>query len=120
MDELLTMSNAEITRLEVMQRLKDRHLLQEESAKMLGISSRQVKRLYRAYKAQGPVGLVSRRRGRPSNNQLDPGTVQKAIDLIYERYQDFGPTLAHEKLIEKHGLRLSRESVRGIMIAEGC
>jgi hypothetical protein len=45
--------------------------------------------------------------------------VQKAIDLICVHYRDFGPTLAHEKLIEKHDLRLSRESVRGIMIAEG-
>jgi hypothetical protein len=44
--------------------------------------------------------------------------VQKAIDLIYKHYRDFGPTLAHEKLFEKHGLGLSRESVRGIMIAE--
>jgi hypothetical protein len=41
------------------------------------------------------------------------------MDLIYERYQDFGPTLAHEKLSERHGLHISRESVRGLMIAEG-
>jgi transposase len=113
------MSNREITRLEVMQRLRDKRLRQHEASRMLGISVRQVKRLFRAYKARGPSGLVSRRRGKPSNYQLDPNTVQKAIDLIYEHYQDFGPTLAHEKLIEKHDLRLSRESVRRIMIAEG-
>lgn len=41
------------------------------------------------------------------------------IDLIHERYRDFGPTLAHEKLTEMHSLRLSRESVRRIMIEEG-
>lgn len=119
MDKLLTMSNREITRLEVMQRLKDRRLRQHEASHMLGISVRQVKRLFRAYKARGPSGLVSRRRGKPSNHQLDPKMVQKAIDLICEHYQDFGPTLAHEKLIEKHGLRMSREIVRRIMIAEG-
>ncbi len=119
MDELLTMSNCEITRLEVMQRLKDRRLRQHEASRMLGVSVRQIKRLFRAYKARGPSGLVSRRRGKPSNNRLDPQIVQKAIDLIYEHYRDFGPTLAHEKLTEKHDLWLSRESVRGIMIAEG-
>lgn len=86
---------------------------------MLAISIRQVKRLFRAYKAQGPAGLVSRHRGKPSNNQLDPKVVQQAIDLIYERYQDFGPTLAHEKLSEVHGLKLSDESVRRLMITEG-
>ena len=119
MDKLLTMSNREITRLEVMQRLKDKRLRQHEASRMLGVSVRQIKRLFRAYKARGPSGLVSRRRGKPSNNRLAPKAVQKAIDLICAHYRDFGPTLAHEKLTEKHDLRLSRESVRGIMIAEG-
>jgi transposase len=117
-DQLLTMSNREITRLELMQRLKDKRLRQCEASRMLGISIRQVRRLFRAYKDQGPPGLISKRRGKPSHNQLDPETVQKAIDLICEHYRDFGPTLAHEKLTEKHDLRLSRESVRQIMIAE--
>jgi len=119
MDKLLAMSNREITRLEAMQRIKDKRLTQKEAARMLNLSVRQIKRLYRAYKAQGARGLVSQRRGKPSNNRLDVETQQKAIDLIYEHYRDFGPTLAHEKLTEKHKLRISRESVRGIMIAEG-
>ena len=118
MDELLTMSKRELTRLEAMQRIKDKRLTQKEAARMLSLSVRQIKRLYRAYKAQGARGLVSQRRGKPSNNRLDAETQQKAIDLIYEHYRDFGPTLAHEKLTEKHKLRISRESVRGIMIAE--
>jgi transposase len=118
MDELLTMSNREITRLEAMQRIKDKRLTQKEAARMLSLSVRQIKRLYRAYKAQGARGLVSQRRGKPSNNRLDAEMEQKAIDLLYEHYRDFGPTLAHEKLTEKHHLRISRESVRGIMIAE--
>jgi len=119
MDKLLTMSNKEITRLEAMQRIKDKRLTQKEAARMLDLSVRQIKRLYQAYKAQGAGGLVSQRRGKPSNNRLDADTQQKAIDLIYEHYRDFGPTLAHEKLTEKHQLRISRESVRKLMIAEG-
>ena len=119
MDELLTMSKREITRLEVMQRLKEKQLRQKEAAQILGISIRQVKRLFRAYKAKGASGLVSQRRCKPSNNQLDPSIEQQVIDLIYKRYQGFGPTLAHEKLTEVHGLRISRESVRRIMTSEG-
>jgi transposase len=119
LDKLLTMSDREITRLGVMQRLKDKRLTQKEAARMLGISIRQVKRLFQAYKAKGASGLVSQRRGKPSNNRLNPTTIQKVIDLIYERYRDFGPTLAHEKLTEVHQLRLSRESVRRIMMEEG-
>jgi hypothetical protein len=83
------------------------------------LSVRQIKRLFRAYKTQGANGLISARHGKASNNRLDPQVVQQAIDLIYERYRDFGPTLAHEKLTELHKLCLSRESVRQIMIEEG-
>jgi transposase len=118
-DELLTMSKRELTRLEVMQRLKDKRLTQKEAAQLLGLSIRQVKRLWRAYREKGTPGLVSARRGKPSNNRLDADLVQKALDLIKAKYDDFGPTLAHEKLTEVHKLRISRESVRRIMIAEG-
>jgi transposase len=102
-----------------MQRLKEKRMTQKEAAQQLGISVRQVKRLYRAYKIKGAKGLVSQRRGKPSNHQLRPETTQQAIDLIYERYRDFGPTLAHEKLNEVHGLKVSGETVRQLMIREG-
>jgi transposase len=113
------MSNREITRLEIMQRLKEKRLTQKEAAGMMGISTRQVKRLWRAYRKKGAQGLVSKRRGKPSNHRLDAGVAQQALDLIKEKYEDFGPTLAHEKLSEVHKLKLSRESVRRIMIEEG-
>ena len=91
MDEKLTMSNREITRLETMQRIKDKRLTQKEAARMVDLSVRQIKRLYRAYKAQGARGLVSQRRGKPSNHQLDAEVRQKVIDLIYEHYRDLAP-----------------------------
>jgi len=119
MDELLTMSNKEITRLEAMQRIKDKRLTQKEAAEMLGISTRQVKRLYQAYRKKGAKGLVSQRRGKPSHNHLDAGIVQEALDLIKDKYEDFGPTLAHEKLTEVHHVKISCESVRKLMIKEG-
>ena len=68
MDELLTMSKRELTRIEVMQRLKEKRLTQKEAAQMLGISTRQVKRLWQAYRKKGAPGLTSRRRGRPVND----------------------------------------------------
>ena len=119
MDELLTMSKRELSRLEVMQRIKDKRLTQKEAAWMLKLSVRQIRRLFRAYEACGAKGLISRRRGKASNNRLDAQVMQRAIDLLYERYQDFGPTLVHEKLEEVHGLKLSDESVRRLMIEEG-
>jgi len=101
-----------------MQRLKEKRLTQKEAAGMLKLSVRQIKRLYRAYKARGAKGLISARRGKPSNHQLKAEVAQQALDLIKEKYKDFGPTLAHEKLVEVHGLKLSDESVRRLMIEE--
>ena len=119
MDKLLTMSNKEVTRLELMQRVEAKRLKQKKAAEMLRVSERHIRRLLRAYRQLGTEGLVSKRRGKPSNNQLKRALKQQAIDLIYSQYPDFGPTLAHEKLTEKHGLELSRETVRKLMIKEG-
>jgi len=77
-----------------------------------------VKRLLRAYRQGGAGGLISKRRGKVSNNRLKVEVKQQAIDLMHSRYHDFGPTLAHEKLTEVHGLSLSVETVRQLMIAE--
>ena len=119
MDKTLTMSTKELSRLEVMQRLKDKRLIQKEAAKLLGLSIRQIKRLWQKYQKQDAKGLISKRRGKPSNNRIDAGVSQKVLDLIKKKYADFGPTLAHEKLMEIHKVQLSRESVRKLMIAEG-
>lgn len=102
-----------------MQRLKAKRLKQREASQMLGISVRQVKRLYRSYLQRGAKGLVSQKRGKASNHRLSEEVVKQARELIYEKYRDFGPTLAHEKLTEVHGLKFSDESVRKLMIAEG-
>jgi hypothetical protein len=113
------MSSKELSRLEVMQRLKDKRLMQKEAALLLGVSTRQVKRLWQNYHKQDAKGLISKRRGKASNNRIDAGVSQKALDLIKKKYSDFGPTLAHEKLTEIHKVSLSRESVRKLMLAEG-
>lgn len=117
--DTIEMSGKELTRLEVMQRLKGKRMTQAEAGRVLGISARQVKRLYRAYREQGAKGLVSRKRGKASNHQLKAEVVEQARDLLHAHYSDFGPTLAHEKLEEEHKLRISRERVRQLMIAEG-
>jgi transposase len=102
-----------------MQRLKEKRIGQKEAAHLLGVSVRQVKRLWQQYRKAGAKGLVSARRGKASNHRLEARVVQQALDLIQEKYADFGPTLAHEKLVEGHELQISRESVRKLMIVEG-
>jgi len=113
------MSQRELSRLEVIQRVCRKTLTQRRAADLLALSARQVKRLCRAFKRSGAAALVSRRRGRPSNNRLRPELLGAARALLRERYYDFGPTLACEKLLEAHGLSLGVETVRQLMISEG-
>jgi hypothetical protein len=60
--------------------------------------------------------LISKRRGKRSNHQLPDGVAVHAVDLIKQHYADFGPTLACEKLRERHKVNLSVEAVRKLMI----
>lgn len=119
MDKLLQMSPKELSRLEVMQKLEEKRMRQKQAARILGLSVRQVKRLLRAYRDHGAYGLVSKRRGRPSNNRLPEETRRQALNLLKGKYKGFGPTLACEKLVEIEGLKISVESVRQLMITEG-
>lgn len=119
MGPLIIMSEKEIKRLEVMHKLEGRCITQKKAAEMLEVSLRQVKRIWKTYQQEGAQGVITKKRGKPSSNQLEPQVRQKALDWIYRRYSDFGPTLATEKLREEHGLTISRESVRKLMIGEG-
>jgi len=115
----ITMTMREADRLKTIQAVVDRMLRVGQAAQRLGISRRQVERIVQRYVAEGAAGLVSRKRGRPSNHQLAPGNAERAITLIRERYADFGPTLASEKLLECHGLTIGKDTVRVLMTAAG-
>jgi transposase len=117
--DLVTMSKEELERLGVMKRLQEKRMSQKAAAAELRVSIRHVKRLLRAYRQAGAPGLVSKQRGQLGHHQMDPETVRRALDLLKGRYHGFGPTLAHEKLVEKEGLALSLGSLRKIMISEG-
>ena len=63
----LTMSQRELDRTEWMREIRARRATQAQVAERLGVSVRQVERLYRAYKADGAAGLISKKRGRNSS-----------------------------------------------------
>jgi hypothetical protein len=115
----VTMTMRELDRLKCIQGLIDGHLKQYVVAERLGLTSRQVRRLVDRYQRQGPVGLISRLRGRPSNRRLKVEAAEHAFAILRSQYADFGPTLAAEKLRELHGIELAVETVRSLMVAGG-
>lgn len=110
------MSHKELDRVTAMDALASGAIKQKTAGRQLGLSVRQVKRLLKRSRQEGPHGLVSLRRGRPSNRCLPEETRNQAIGLVREHYHDFGPTLAHEKLTGKHGFSFSVETLRQWMI----
>ncbi len=116
---VVSMSNKEFARLDVLLSLDARHIRVADACTLLGLKRRQVFRLLRAFRKHGATSLVSSRRGRPSNNRLPDAVRDLAVGIVKERYADFGPTLACEKLAQLHDCRVSRETLRKWMIAEG-
>lgn len=113
------MSDKELTRLEVLRELDHQRLTAQAAGDILGLGRRQTLRLLRAYRTRGVDGLISRQRGRPSNRRKPEDIRAEALAIIRERYADFGPTLAAEKLRELHGIPLGRETVRLWMAEAG-
>ncbi|MCA3757895.1 MAG: ISNCY family transposase [Phenylobacterium sp.] len=113
------MSDVELTKFEILRDVDHERLPAHAAAGILGVSERHIWRLLKAYRVRGADGLISRKRGRPSNRRTPADVRLAAMDIVKARYADFGPTLAAEKLHELHDLTVSRETLRAWMIAEG-
>jgi transposase len=116
--ETIELSEKERDRLKLVQEVEHGFISMKDAAQAAGISYRQIKRTISRFRAEGDKGLVHRLRGRPSNRRTPKASLEKAAEIIRERYSGFGPVLAAEKL-QEHGIDLSRETVRRQMIAEG-
>src|SRR5262244_640378 len=113
------MSKQEFSRLDVLLRVQSGRLRVSDACVLIGLQRRQVFRLLRGLKQDGATSLLSKRRGKPSNHRLPAEVRTLALSIVRERYCDFGPSLAAEKLAERHGCSISRETLRGWMIADG-
>jgi transposase len=115
----LLMSGSERDRAYVVRQTLERRLAQREASERLGIGVRQFKRLVRRVRADGDAGVVSRQRGRPSNNRLSTALRERISELLTDKYADFGSTLAVEKLLELDGIVVSAETIRQLQIQLG-
>jgi transposase len=113
------MSQKEVSRFEVIKRVASGGLDQAQAGQVLGLSVRQVKRLCRKVREQGPQGLISRQRGRPSNRRIADARREHFVQVVRDQYVDFGPQLAHEYLKREHGFAWSVETLRSWMIQAG-
>lgn len=118
MKKEVRISMKETERISVLDSLVAKRIKQKHAATQLGVSVRQVRRLLNRYRREGIVGLTHKNRGRMGNRSLPQEKKDKITVLIKQCYPDFGPTLATEKLLERNGIVVSRETVRRLMIKQ--
>ncbi len=112
------MSTKERARLLACQRVASGALGVTEASAMLSISTRQMRRSLRRYEEHGEAGLLHASRGSASNRATDPVLKDAVLARVRERYEDFGPTLAAEKLTIE-GLGVNHETLRRWMDETG-
>ena len=115
----ITMSRKETIRLEQIIAIEARSTSYSAASKLLDLSRRQTIRIRKRYRLHGASGLVSKRRGNPSNNRIIESIRSKVLELVGAAYTGFGPTFLREKLIENHDITVSKETLRQLMIANG-
>lgn len=118
-EDTVTMSAKELRRVHVLRQLQEKRITQREAGEMLQLTDRQIRRLLGRVNAAGDQGLVHRGRGKPSNRRIAAPVKAKVLRLYAAQYGDFGPTLAAEKLAERHGMPISAETLRGWLLENG-
>ena len=119
MQRIVSMSTNELNKVEVIGKVAQKSLTQQQAADILNICSRQVRRLLQKYLDDGATALISKKREQPGNHQLPSCIKELTVALLKTHYQGFGPTLAHEKITEIHKIDISLWTVRNIMITNG-
>jgi transposase len=113
------MSERELNRVEILAQVEDGRLTVDNAANLLDLTRRQVFRLLKRYRTGGAAAIRHAARGRPPNNRIHTAKRDYALSVIRESYTDFGPTLASEMLVDHHGFKVSRETVRKWMVEDG-
>lgn len=114
MDTRVTFNMNEIKRLYLMEQIVDKHMTAPQAAELLGLSLRQIRRIVAKYREQGAPGIVHGNRGKRPNNQIEQAVRDKILELAENQYRDYNDCHFTEELAEKHGVQLSRSSVRRI------
>lgn len=118
-EDMVIMNAKELRRVHVVRHAMEKKLTQVQAGALLGLTARQIRRLVQRVRQEGDRGLAHRGRGQPSNRRCAAGVKTKVLQLYAKRYGDFGPTLAAEKLAERHGIALSDETLRLWLRAAG-
>ena len=112
MNGLITLRIKDLERLKIIERLARKQITQQEAAKLLNVTDRQIRNIFNRYKHLGDEGVISKKLDKASNRKLSEYFKNEVLRLIAQKYPDFGPTLVAEKLQKVHGMTVAMETVR--------
>ncbi len=118
-EDMIMARQGELKRLHVIQKVLERVIKQVEASEILSLSTRQIGRIVKRIRIEGDKGIIHRSRGKPSNRRIPSKMRDKVIKLYRRQYEDFGPTLACEKLLERDGIGISDETLRRWLLETG-
>ena len=110
--DIIAMSQKELRRLHAIHKAIDRVITQLEAAEIIGVGLRQAQRIVARVRTQGDKGIIHNSRGKPSNRAMPDDMKDKTLRLFKQKYHDFGPAFASEKLFEIDKIKLNDETLR--------
>ncbi len=119
MDNLITLTMNEQHRYSIAKRLIEKKISEKEARRLMGLKSvRQVRRIRKRVVENGIKGVIHKSRGKPSNRKYSDEFIEEVVSIVTEKYSDFKPTFASEKLLESHDIRINKETLRQLMTEE--
>jgi transposase-like protein len=112
-EDMIVMSQTESNRLYVIRQTIDKAITQDQAAAILGLTSRQVRRIVKNIRSDGDAGICHKSRGKRAHNRIAEKIKDKAVIICRNTYKEFGPTHASEKLLTVHKIEVSDETLRG-------
>ncbi len=111
------MSKRNLQRIEVLTEVLAGRRTKESAAGVLSVSVRQTQRFLAKYGDGGGAALIHRSRGGTASNRLSDGVREYVLELVRQKYRDFGPTLAAKVFLEQHGVDVSQYRDLGSTLA---
>jgi transposase len=115
----VTLNDKEQKRLEVLNLAISNRISRKQAASILDLSLRHTKRLIAAYRKEGAAALAHGNRGKKPYHALDERIKIKVMELASTKYSGFNFSHFTELLEEREGTRLSRSTVRRILLEGG-
>jgi transposase len=117
--DIIMASTEELKRLHIIKMLFEKKISQKEAASLLDLSTRQVRSIVTRIKLEGNKAIAHKLRGKPSNRKKSLSLKEKVLNPYRNKYHDFCPTFAAEKLVGLDKIKMGKETLRGWLIEAG-